>query len=220
MADIVIFGTGEIAELAQFYFTHDTDHRVAAFTVDGTHLTDDRFGGAPVVAFEDLAVHFPARDHDGFVALGYSNGNRLRTDKCAAMRATGYRLASYVSSHATIFADFQAGDNCFILEDNTIQPRVRIGNNVTLWSGNHIGHHAIIEDNVFISSHVVVAGGVTVGDSAFLGINSTIRDHVRLGRNCVIGAGAQIDGDTEDGSVYTAPKAVRSPVPSHRLRHL
>src|SRR4051812_22868487 len=207
MSGIVIFGTGEIAELAQFYFTHDTDRHVAAFTVDGTHLTADRFGGLPVVPFEDLTEYFAADQHDGFVALGYSDVNRLRTGKCTAMRAAGYRLASYVSSRATIFADFRAGDNCFILENNTIQPRVHIGNNVTLWSGNHIGHHASIEDNVFISSHVVVAGGVTVGDGSFLGINSTIRDHVRLGRDCVVGAGALIDGDTEDGSVYTAPKA-------------
>ena len=26
MADIVIFGAGDIAELAHFYFTHDSDH--------------------------------------------------------------------------------------------------------------------------------------------------------------------------------------------------
>ena len=50
------------------------------------------------------------------------------------------------------------GDNCFILEDNTVQPFVTIGNNVTLWSGNHIGHDSVIEDDCFISSHVVVSG--------------------------------------------------------------
>jgi hypothetical protein len=49
-------------------------------------------------------------------------------------------------------------ENAFILEDNTIQPFVRIGPNVTLWSGNHIGHHSTVEDHVFIASHVVVSG--------------------------------------------------------------
>jgi sugar O-acyltransferase (sialic acid O-acetyltransferase NeuD family) len=220
MADIVIFGAGDIAELAQFYFSHDTDHRVAAFAVDGAYLTTDKFCGLPVIAFEELAAGFPPARHDGFVALSYAGLNRLRADKCAAMRSAGYRLLCYVSSRATVFPDLNTGDNCLILEDNTIQPRVRIGDNVTLWSGNHIGHHSVIEDNVFVSSHVVVAGGVTVGEGSFLGINSTIRDHVRIGRNCVVGAGALIERDTEEGSVYTAPRAEKSPVPSNRLRRL
>jgi sugar O-acyltransferase (sialic acid O-acetyltransferase NeuD family) len=220
MSEIVIFGAGDIAELARFYFLHDSDHQVAAFTVDGAYLTQDNFDGLPLIAFEELTERFPSYRYDGFVALSYAKINQVRTAKCAAMRAAGYRLRSYVSSRATTFSDLNAGDNCFILEDNTIQPRVRIGNNVTLWSGNHIGHHSVIEDNVFVSSHVVVSGGVTIGEASFLGVNSTIRDHVRVGRNCVVGAGALIVADTEDESVYQAVSAEKSRVPSSRLRHL
>jgi sugar O-acyltransferase (sialic acid O-acetyltransferase NeuD family) len=220
MADIVIFGAGDIAELAHFYFTHDSDHRVVAFAVDAAFLTQESLCGLPVVAFEELPARFPAAGHDAFVALSYAKLNQIRADKCAAMKAAGYRLLSYVSSRATTFADFRAGENCFILEDNTIQPHVRIADNVTLWSGNHIGHHSTIEDNVFVSSHVVISGGVTVGEGSFLGVNSTIRDHVKIGRRCVIGAGALIVGDAEDESVYTAPAAEKSPVPSRRLRRI
>jgi sugar O-acyltransferase (sialic acid O-acetyltransferase NeuD family) len=220
MADIVIFGAGDIAELAHFYFTHDSDHRIVAFAVDAAYLTQESLCGLPVIAFEELPARFPAARHDAFVALSYAKLNQIRADKCAAMKAAGYRLRSYVSSRATTFPDFQAGENCFILEDNTIQPRVRIGNNVTLWSGNHIGHHATIEDNVFVSSHVVISGGVTIGEGCFLGVNSTIRDHIKLGRKCVIGAGALIIGDAEDESVYTAPAAEKSAVPSRRLRRI
>jgi sugar O-acyltransferase (sialic acid O-acetyltransferase NeuD family) len=220
MADIVIFGAGDIAELAHFYFTQDSDHQVVAFAVDAAFLTQESLCGLPVVAFEELPARFPAARHDGFVALSYAKLNQVRADKCAAMKAAGYRLRTYVSSRATTFQDLQAGENCFILEDNTIQPRVRIGNNVTLWSGNHIGHHSTIEDNVFISSHVVISGGVTIGEGCFLGVNSTIRDHIKLGRRCVIGAGALIVADAEDESVYIAAAAERSPVPSRRLRRI
>ena len=64
--------------------------------------------------------------------------------------------------------------------DNTIQPFVEIGDNVTMWSGNHIGHHSKICDNAFISSHAVISGGVEVGRNSFLGVNSTINDHIKL----------------------------------------
>jgi sugar O-acyltransferase (sialic acid O-acetyltransferase NeuD family) len=173
-----------------------------------------------VVPLEEVSARFPADRHSAFVALSYTRLNGLRAEKCAALRGFGYTLVSYVSSRATTFADFQAGDNCFILEDNTVQPRVRIGNNVTIWSGNHIGHHAMIEDDVFVASHVVISGGVTIGAGSFLGVNSTVRDHVRIGRRCVIGAGAVILGDAPDQSVFAATATERSPVPSSRLRRI
>jgi sugar O-acyltransferase (sialic acid O-acetyltransferase NeuD family) len=220
MTKIVIFGAGDIAELAHFYFQHDSAHNVVAFSVDGSHLKADRFCGLPVIAFENLSSAFPAAEHQAFVAMSYAKINQIRADKCAVLRAAGYRLASYISSRSSIFSDLSSNDNCFILEDNTIQPFVRIGHNVTLWSGNHIGHHSVIEDNVFVSSHVVISGGVTIGDGCFLGVNSTIRDHVKIGRRCVIGAGSLIVADAEDESVYTAAPAEKSRVPSSRLRRI
>jgi sugar O-acyltransferase (sialic acid O-acetyltransferase NeuD family) len=218
MAKIVIFGAGDIAELAWFYFTHDSPHEVAGFTVDGEFLRETTFQGLPVIALEEAAQQFPAASHAGFVALSYAKINRVRAEKCAAMRAAGYHLVSYVSSRATTFPDLTHGENCFILEDNTIQPRARIGANVTLWSGNHIGHHSVIEDNVFIASHVVVSGGVTVGANSFVGVNCTIRDHVRIGRYCVLGAGTLLLADADDESVFAGTATEKSRVPSSRLR--
>jgi sugar O-acyltransferase (sialic acid O-acetyltransferase NeuD family) len=220
MADIVIFGTGEIAELARFYFAHDSAHRVSAFTVDGAYVREDRFCDLPVVSIEEIARGFPPERHAAFVAIGYGGVNQIRSDKVAALRAAGYALVSYVSSRATVFADLTHGENCFILEDNTVQPFARIGANVTIWSGNHIGHHSVIEDNVFISSHVVVSGGAVIGDGSFLGVNSTIRDHVRIGRRSVIAAGAIVLADTEDESVWIAAASEKSRVPSSRLRRI
>src|SRR2546423_10208 len=78
------------------------------------------------------------------------------------IKQQGYRFISYVSSHSTSFPGTSIGDNCFILEDNTIQPFVTIGNNVVMWSGNHIGHHSTIGDHVFIASHVVLSGRAIV----------------------------------------------------------
>ena len=37
MRDIVIFGAGDIAALASFYFSHDSGRKVAAFTVDAAY---------------------------------------------------------------------------------------------------------------------------------------------------------------------------------------
>jgi sugar O-acyltransferase (sialic acid O-acetyltransferase NeuD family) len=198
---IVIFGAGDIARLADFYFTREAGRTVAGFVVDAGYRTDSEFSRRPLVPLEEVAERFPPDAYDAFVALSYQSMNRLRADKCAAMKALGYRLVSYISPRATIYTD-TIGENAFILEDNTIQPFVTIGDNVTLWSGNHIGHHSVIEANCFITSHVVVSGGVTVGENSFLGVNATIRDHVRLGAFTLVGAGGLITGDTDPESVH------------------
>jgi acyl-[acyl carrier protein]--UDP-N-acetylglucosamine O-acyltransferase len=79
---------------------------------------------------------------------------------------------------------------------------VKIGNNVTLWSGNHIGHDSTIEDHCFISSHVVISGHCTVGPYSFIGVNATLHNAVQIAERCLIGAGAVIMKDTVAKGVY------------------
>lgn len=220
MKPVLIFGAGEIAEVAHFYFTRDTRIPVAGFTVDAAYLKESRFCGLPVVAFEEALAAFAPGAHDLFVALSYAKINAVRAQKCAEGKARGYRLASYVSSKASVWDGFRAGENCFILEDNTLQPFVRVADNVTLWSGNHIGHHARVSANCFITSHVVVSGGVQIGENAFIGVNATLRDHVKIGARSVIGAGALVLEDVPDDGVVAPRGSELSKVPSHRLRHL
>jgi sugar O-acyltransferase (sialic acid O-acetyltransferase NeuD family) len=215
---LVIFGLTEAAELAHWYFTRDMGRDVVAFAVDAAWLPDAPFCGRPVVAFETLAESHPPQTHDVFIALGYSKLNAVRRDKFVAARALGYSLPSYVSPRASVLNDGAIGQNCFILEDNTIQPFVRIGDNVTLWSGNHIGHHSVIEDHVFVASHVVVSGKCRVGEASFLGVNATLRDGLTIGPRCVIGAGALLLADAEAEGVYMGGASERARVPSSRLR--
>ncbi len=220
MKDIIIFGTGPIAELAELYFREDAGRRVAGFTVDAAYATEPGFGGLPLVAFEEIEARFPPAEFDVFVALAYTKLNRLRREKVDAAAARGYGIAHYVSSHATRFSTFAPAENQFILEDNTLQPFARIGRNVTLWSGNHIGHHSEIAEDVFIASHVVVSGGVKIGPRSFIGVNVTIRDHVTIGADCVIGAGARVLADVPDGSVMAPGGTEISKVPSSRLKRI
>jgi sugar O-acyltransferase (sialic acid O-acetyltransferase NeuD family) len=202
MARLVIFGTGDIGRLAHFYFTRDSSHDVAGFTVDRAFRQSDEFAGLPLVDFENVAVAFPPSDYTMFVALSYANMNHLRAEKYRRARELGYQLVSYVSSKCTWLTEHPPGDNCFILEDNTIQPFVRIGNDVTLWSGNHIGHDSTIEDHCFITSHVVVSGNVRIGEYCFIGVNATLRNSITIASETLIGAASIVMRDTGPKSVY------------------
>jgi sugar O-acyltransferase (sialic acid O-acetyltransferase NeuD family) len=209
VARLVLFGAGDIARLAHFYFTRDSEHDVAALAVDAAFRTADTCPDLPLIAAEDMRRLYPPAEYSAFVALSYTRMNQVRAEKYAWTRALGYSLVSYISSRCSYLSQFPPGDNCFILEDNTVQPYVRIGSNVTLWSGNHIGHDASVGDHCFISSHVVVSGHVEIGASCFIGVNATLRNSIRIGERTLIGAGATIMKDTEPRSVYLGPRSER-----------
>jgi sugar O-acyltransferase (sialic acid O-acetyltransferase NeuD family) len=217
MARVVIFGAGDIARLAHFYFTSDTDHEVVAFTVDRAFRSGDSFLGLPLCDAEEVVSRYPPSAFAMFVALSYARMNRVRAEKYAAMKAAGYALLTYVSPRCTYLSQTPPGDNCFILEDNTVQPYVTIGNDVTLWSGNHIGHDSVIEDHCFIASHVVVSGRVRIGERSFVGVNATLRNAITLAPATLVGAGAVVMKDTRPGGVYMPERAKLFPKASDEI---
>ena len=214
---LLIVGDGEFAEIACEYFTHDSDYEVAGFAVERDYLKRARLLDRPVVAFENVEEHFPPSEHAAFVAVPYTQLNRVRARLCEAARAKGYILATYVSSAAFVWRNVEIGQNCFIFENNVLQYSVRIGDNVVLWSGNHIGHRSVIEDNCFVASHVVISGYCHIGRNAFLGVNSTLRDQITIGRDAVVGAGAVVVKDVGERQVVRGNPAAPAGTDSHHV---
>ena len=207
---LVIFGNGELAEVAHFYFTHDSNYEVMAFTVDSEYVEEEYFNGLPVIPFQEVEQEFNPEHYHMHVSVGNSKRNSVREAKYHQAKQKGYDLASYISSKLHLWPNHIIGDNCLILEDNTIQPLTTIGNNVIMWSVNHLGHHSSIADHCFIASHVVISGGVSVGAHSFIGVNATIGDHITIAERSIIGAGALILEDTEVDGVYPAQTTSRS----------
>jgi len=214
VSDVVVFGTGDFAQVACEYLRHDSAHEVVAFTVHERYVERQELLGLPVVPFEQMGDRHPPSACAMFVAIGFSGMNKTRRAMYDECKAKGYELISYVSSKAIHLGEPELGDNCFVFEANVIQPFVRIGSNVIIWSGNHIGHHSRIGDHCFIASHAVISGNVTIGEETFVGVNATFRDGVTVAPRCLIGADALIMKDTEEGGVYsvrgTEPRPTKS----------
>lgn len=206
---LIIFGTGDIAQIANYYFQIDSEYEVVAFTVDKDFIDKDTYESKPLVAFEELEHHYPKDFYEVFIALSYSSMNSLREKKYHEVKERGYKIASYISSKCSYLSQFEPGENAFIFEDNTIQPYVRIGNNVTLWSGNHIGHHSIIESHNFVSSHVVISGHCHIKSNCFLGVNSTLAHKVTLEKGTLLGAGVIMSKNSDVNGVYVASRPVK-----------
>jgi sugar O-acyltransferase (sialic acid O-acetyltransferase NeuD family) len=213
MSKVVIFGLQDFASLAHFYLQHDSEHEVVAFTVNKDYMPEEKsFEGLPVIPFEKVESEYSPSEFALFAPMSHRRMNLLRASVYEQIKEKGYNLVSYVSSKATTFSDAEIGDNCFILEDNTIQPFTKIGNDVVLWSGNHIGHHSVIKDHVLFTSHVVLSGHCIVEPFSFFGVNATIRDGARIAEGSLIAMGACITKDTEPWGVYKGNPAKKGDV--------
>lgn len=210
--NLVIVGCGEFAEIVYEYLHMKGDEspvQVVAFSAEEKYIDKKEMCGVPVVPLEGLEKSHPQDSHRVFVAISYSQLNRLRTRLYEGLRKKGYGLLRFISRNAFVWDINKIGQHCFIFENNVIQPFVRIGDNVILWSGNHIGHHSTIKDNCYISSHVVISGACEIGENSFLGVNCTIHDRVKIARDCIIGAGAVVLKDTEPEGIYVGNPARR-----------
>ncbi|MBB3123546.1 sugar O-acyltransferase (sialic acid O-acetyltransferase NeuD family) [Mesoflavibacter sabulilitoris] len=207
MAKVIIFGLLDTAELAHYYLENDSEHEVVAFTVSKEYIDKNEFKGLPVVPFEDIETIYPPDQYHLFAPMTAKQMNQLREKIYLEGKSKGYKYISYISSKATVF-DNEIGENCFILEDNTIQPFTKIGNNVVLWSGNHIGHHGEIKDHVFFTSHVVMSGHCIIESYCFFGVNATIRDYTHLAKGTLLAMGASLTKQkTDEWRVYVGNPA-------------
>lgn len=202
---LLVFGTGTLAEIAAYYLAHDGGFEVVGHTDLPEFLAADTAArlGRPVVPWSEAVDRFPPARVAAFVAVGYRKTNAVRRQRFDEVAAAGYRLATYVSPRAINHAT-AIGANCFILEQNVLQPFTRIGDNVTMWSGNHLGHHSVVEDNCFITSQVVISGKCRIGANSFLGVNACLRDGVTIGAQSVVGAGSLVMKDCPARSVFAA----------------
>jgi sugar O-acyltransferase (sialic acid O-acetyltransferase NeuD family) len=214
---LIIIGDSAFAEIAYEYFSHDSEYEVVAFSVEQAFLNKTSLFGLPIVPFELLEQSYNPSEHSVFTALVYTNLNRSRTRLCQQAKNKGFKLASYISSEAFVWKNVTLGEHCFIFENNVVQPFVRLGNNVILWSGNHIGHHSAIGDNCFVSSQVVISGFVEVGESCFLGVNSTIANNLKIAKDCWIGPSVTITKDTQAGEIYRLPPVEAAKVTAYRF---
>jgi acetyltransferase-like isoleucine patch superfamily enzyme len=204
VSKLVLFGLGRGADVAYRFLCRDTEHEIAAFAVDGKYIDRATFHGKPVVPWEDVELHYPPDDYRALVLIGYQRMNDLRRRKYLEAKAKGYVLESYVASNVFRVEDLCVGENCFILDNQSISLDVTIGNNVVMWSSNHIGDLSTIADHAWVSSHVTVAGNVRIGERAFLGIGATISNGITVADATFIGADVLVTDDTRPGSVHVA----------------
>ena len=222
MKKVIIFGTGGFAQIVHLYLkkVDPSELQVIAFSANESTIKEKSLHGLPILPFEQIEKTYPSRAYQMFIAIGYSDMHRKRARFFEEAKDKGYSLISYVHPSSIINDDFEMGENCFIFENNVIQPFVKLEDDVIIWTGNVISHHSTIMKHSFIVSHTAIAGNVIIEPYCFIVFNATIRNSIRIAKECVIGAGSIILHDTKEKGVYAARSTIALDITSDKLKNL
>ena len=204
--NLIIIGTGMLAEVAISYFKEYTNYSIKGVACHKEYKKSDNIFNLDLLDIDTLNETHSPKDYLIFIAIGYNKMNKVREKIYMELKNKGYKFATFIHPDVKIWDSTKIGENVLILENNTIQPFTSIGNNTIIWSGNHFGHHGKIGDHCFISSHVVISGYCDINDNVFIGVNSTIKDGIKISEATLIGAGSLVMKNTIKKEVLIAQR--------------
>lgn len=199
MEDLILFGTGPVAQVAEVYLKEE--YNIVAHTLDKEYIDLFKKGSAQsdveILPFDENLKKLNAKI---FIPISYTRCNTVREKKYQQAKDWGLKFISYI--HPTAKVSGEVGENCMILEDVIIQPYTKLGNNCIAWSHCHIGHHNYIGDHNYITSGSAICGSCQIGNLNFIGAGVLIRDNIDIGNKNIIGMGAVITKSIGDESLY------------------
>lgn len=207
MENILIYGFRRQAEQLCFHIENEGRGAVAAFVADREYRTVGELWGRPVVCFEDALALYPPGEYKMAVSFAYQHMSHDRAEKSLKSVDAGYRLFTFVSRHAAVFAE-RIGEGCVVYPGCNIAYGVELGDGNFLETGVTVAHHTKIGNWNFFAPAATVCGGAAIGEHNFLGANCTVMNGGRIGREVIVGAGAVVR-NTEDGGVYFPARTVK-----------
>ena len=78
MAEVILFGIGDMAEIACYYLQNDSEHKVVAFCVeDNMYKSGSFFKGIPIVSFETVEKIYPIDKYQFFAPIPSEKMNTI-----------------------------------------------------------------------------------------------------------------------------------------------
>lgn len=189
MRNLIIFGDSQFSERISKYIIAEGKDKLIAFTQEKQYMTRYEINNHKVIPFENLALI--KEDFEIILGVGYSNINTLREKIYNYCKSAGYKVGTYISTHAICYSD-DIGEGCFICPGALIGPGCRIGVANFIASCAVLSHDNQIGNFNFISTSAVFGGFAKVEDRCFVGLNSTVKDNIIIASENLIGSATNI----------------------------
>lgn len=214
---ILLYGTGQHADLVQYSFEWDLKREVAGFVIDCT-IDVQKKNSLPIYDLGSIENQLDVSDYEMFVAIGGVALNSVREFYLSKILRKGFNVINCISPNIRLFPKISVGINSYISEASWVMPFTNLGSNVVCISSN-IGHHCTVEDNVSIVNSAIGANS-SIKRNCEIGINVTIAPGLTIGEYSIIDSGCIIKKNVLPYSVVTAHEPVYRKIDSRRVSFL
>ena len=201
MRNLLIAGSGDLAQLMAYHARYNGNYNVIGF-LDDFKVKDTFEYGLPIIGnIKDAEKLFKAKVFDELIiGIGYKH---LKFRKSLFNQLVDIiPMANIIHSSGYIDKSVKIGTGNFILPGCTLDSGVEIGNNVVLNTGVTIAHDSKINSHIFVGPAVQIAGKVVIEEGCFIGIGSTIIDNIKINQDIQLGGGAVVINNLNEKGLY------------------
>ena len=206
MKPVIVFGTGDFADIVSFILEEKLGLSIAAYAVHERFRQEDSYRGRPLVALEECQRRFPPASVDAVLAI---IGKKMFTQREAVFSdfvKMGYRIRNVIDPRASLDTD-RIGQGNIILAGASIEAHCSIGDGNILWQNVVLPHHNQIGNFNNLAPSVSFSGYSCAGDHCFIGNNVCVKNKVRIPDWCFIGAGAYVSMQLQEGDMVVPEKS-------------
>lgn len=218
MKKLLIFGTGDFADIVAYVLTKKLGREIEAYMVHGKYLSradgeKDRalYGmeGKPLFAFESIEERYPKEEYEVVICTIGKQMFNQREEIFRQVKKMGYEMPNVIDPSASIDTE-EIGEGNIILANSSIEAHCRIGDGNIIWQNVVLPHHNQVGDFNNLAPSVSLSGYSKIGSHCFVGNNVCIKNRTELSDYVYVGAGSYV-------SKSIAPHQVIVPCRSYEL---
>lgn len=191
MRKLLVFGTGDFADVVSYVLETKLGRPIAAYTVHEKYLPASTYREKPLVAFERIREMYPPREYDAVVGMIGKHMFDQREQIFVQLRQMGYRIPNVIDPSACVDTR-RMGEGNIILANASIEAHCQIGKGNIIWQNVVMPHHNRLGSFNNLAPSVSLSGYSKVGNHCFVGNNVCLKNRVELSDYVFVGAGTYV----------------------------
>lgn len=191
MRRLLVFGTGDFADVVSYVLETELGRRIEAYTIHEKYIETPYYRDKPLVPFEKIKTLYQPGEFDVVLGMIGKHMFEQRAEIFEQIRQMGYRIPNVVDPSARVDAKW-IGEGNIILAHTTIEAHCQIGRGNIIWQNVVLPHHNKIGNFNNLAPSVSFSGYSRIGSHCFIGNNACLKNRVSLSDYVFVGAGAYI----------------------------
>lgn len=200
MGEVIINGTGKLAQMVALLMRDSQGHEPVCFTAEARYCLSETLHSLPVIPFEELEKEFSPDRYGMLTVLGGLGGPESRVEIFERARAKGYSHVNFVHPTVVIEGSVEMGENNIVFPYTILGFSGRMGNNNVIREKVYLGHEFRLGDHNFIGVGCTIGGELDMADANYIAMGATVTNNITIGHRTVIGIGSLVLKDPEPES--------------------